>query len=961
MNAAKQPRKGPFIARWSAIIGLIAVAAIVLNIFALGTFKTVLDGYFRPSLDRSDAVTQASKDLTEEIQSEGIVLLKNNGVLPLAEANQRVNVFGWSATSPVFGGTGSGAVDASTAVSFLGGLEASGIEYNTEITDFYTQYRTDRPVIAIRAQDWTVPEPSMDEYDAAGIFESAEAFSDTAVVMLSRSGGEGADIAMSLSGQAGDIEMQTLPDGREVSVGVAGSEYADDVDAAKHYLELSNREQAMLERVSSEFENVVVVLNTGNTFELGWIDELDVDAVTWIGGPGETGFNAVAGVLTGDVNPSGRTVDTWLYDLLGHPAVGNFGAFNYLDSENVDTGDVSISFSGDPATSPGFQFLNYAEGIYVGYKYFESVYEGDETAYDATVQFPFGYGLSYSSFEQEMGDLVADDDSVTIDVTVTNTGSTAGKDVVQLYSNPPYTEGGIEKASVNLVAFDKTAMLEPGASETLTLSVDLEDLAAFDVDGVGAYVLESGTYELSLRENAHAVIDAAEFDLDEDVVYAGDNARSTDLVTAEALFSDSLGEVTVLSRAGDFANAQEALEPAVSREMTAVEEAAVNITLPSGGDSAPTTGASGSLTLADMAGLDYDDPQWDALLDQVTEAEMSELISLGGYQTKPVRSIDKPATIDIDGPQGLSSFLGASVSAGAYPTAMVLASTWNADLAHQRGQMVGYEALELGVSGWYAPGMNMHRSPFGGRNFEYYSEDALISAAMAAGETSGAQEQGLYVYIKHFVANDQEKYRNSRLVTWVDEQTLREIYMKPFEAAVKDGGATAVMSAYNYIGGVWAGGDSRLLNSVLRDEWGFQGMVITDYFGDYGYMNADWAIANGGDMMLSTLGMFGASATNTDDASQVNFMRTATHNILFTVANSNAMFTDAERLEMLAPIGGEINELGAFTMFANGLDLEPWNLILYIGNVVLGLLLVTLAVFKVRKYHALFPRQEGAA
>lgn len=954
MSKGKTISPRGFVIKWTAVIGIVVVAVVTLNTVIFSSFRTVFDNFFQPHVERSEALTEASTELTERIEAEGMILLENDGGLPLA--NTKVNVFGWSSTNPVYGGGGSGAVDPEHAVDFLTGLENAGIEYNTDITDFYTEYRGTRPEMAIRSQDWTVPEPTMDEYDAADVFESAADFSDTAVVMLSRAGGEGSDLPRSLA--AGDgIESKELPDGRVLPVGTEFSTNEDDLDVDKHYLELSNRETAMLERVTSEFENVIVLLNTANPFELEWTDELGVDAVTWIGSPGESGFNAVGKMLTGEVNPSGRTVDTWTNDLLAHPTEGNFGSFHYAGSDEL-TGPENSS-SGE-VLAAGYQYVDYAEGIYVGYRYYETYYLGDEAAYADAVRYPFGYGLSYTSFEQTLDALTVEDGTATATVTVTNTGDTAGKDVAQLYVSAPYTEGGIEKSAVQLAAFDKTSMLEPGASEALTLTVALEDLASFDVAGTGAYVLEAGDYEFRLQSDSHELIAAESYAQPETVVYDEGNPRSTDQVAATTQFADARGEMTVLSRAGGFANHDEALAQAQEREMTAAEVASVEVASTEDPDATmPTTGADNGLTLADLAGVDYDDAKWDDLLDQITVDEMRSLITYGGYRTLDVASISKEDTIDIDGPAGLSSFMGASVRAGAYPASIVLASTWNSDLAVEKGEMIGYEALELGVNGWYAPGTNMHRSPFSGRNFEYYSEDPVLSGVMASHETGGAESKGLTVYIKHFALNDQEINRKSRLLTWADEQTIREIYLKPFEDVFKKGDASAVMSSFNYIGGTWAGAMPELLQTVLRDEWGFQGMVLTDYFGDYDYMSANEAIANGGDIMLSTLGSYGATPEG-DSASVVSQMRTATKNILFTVANSNAMFTDAERTEMLEPMGGHISEFSGFPRFAKDMGLEPWVLATYLINGVIALLLLVLVVFKVRKYRRLFPSRPAA-
>lgn len=946
----RPPRPRLYTITWSVVLAVVVITTVAVNAVLFGQLRTVMDNYFRPTVSRSEAVTRASSDLTERIEAEGIVLLKNqDGALPLETGDRKVNVFGWSATNPVYGGTGSGAVDASSATNFLQGLTDAGIEYNTRITDFYTEFRDKRPNIQIRAQDWTVPEPSMAEYDAAGIFESAKDYSDTALVFIARSGGEGADLSRSLGGAKDSIEKQSLPDGRTVDVGAVGSEYEDDIDPSKHYLELSNRERAMVERVSQEFHRVIVVLNTGNIFEMGWIDELGIDAAAWIGGPGETGFKAVDNMLTGAVNPSGRTVDTWVRDLLATPTVHNFGANHYTGSESVDPGDAPISYTEDPATREGYQFLNYAEGIYLGYRFYETYYSGDQAGYDQVVQFPFGYGLSYTEFTQQMGDVRVNGADLAVDVVVTNTGPAAGKEVVQLYSDPPYSDGGIEKASTNLIVFDKTDVLEPGASQTLTLAFPVERLASFDDKSASAYVLDSGDYRLSIRSDAHTTIDERVWNQVDPIVYEGADKRSDDLIPATTRFEGSEGETVTLSRAGGFANYADSIKQAEDREMTDAEKAAVGVSLPEDPSAAmPTTGAKNNMRLTDMVGRDYDDPQWELLLDQLSVDDMVELTTLAGYQTKRIDSVGKPATIDIDGPQGLSSFMGASVKAGAYPTGVVTASTWNVDLALERGEMVGTEALELGVHGWYAPGMNMHRSPFGGRNFEYYSEDPALSAAMAAAETKGTTSKGLYVYIKHFALNEQETYRNSRLTTWVSEQALREIYLRPFESSVKEGGASAVMSSYNYIGGVWAGGHPALLNTVLREEWGFKGMVLSDYFGDYGYMNGTQAVANGGDAMLSTLGMFGATPRSQTPTEVLN-LRRASKNVLYTVANSSAMYTDEQRAQMLAPSGGHVSELSGFNRLAYNLGLQSWQLLTYIIDALVVIVVGGLAVRMLRK------------
>lgn len=926
----KQISKKGFKIKWSVIIGLLMVVVIAVNAVLFVPLQTVLTNYFTPKIERTLATKDAASKLTEEIAAEGVVLLKNeNKTLPLTEDKKKVNVFGWSSTNPVYGGTGSGSTDTSTAVDFLKGLNNAGIETNTEITDFYKAYAKARPAISMGGQDWTIPEPTMKEYTDKGIFENAKEFSDTAIVMIARSGGEGADLPRSIT------DEDTLkPGGMFGDEGVRYTSNADDVNPDKHYLELSNREEAMLEKVTSEFKNVIIVLNMSNAMELSWVDEYqNVNAVVWVGGPGESGFNSVGKVLSGEVNPSGRTVDTYVKDLTKTNTYNNFGNFEYTDSD-------------------GYHFLNYTEGIYLGYRFYETYYMNNEAGYEKAIQYPFGYGLSYTSFKQKMGEVTkGDNNTLTVDVTVTNTGDVAGKEVVQLYNTAPYTEGGIEKANVVLAAFDKTQLLNPGESETITLTLNEEDLASYDYQKEKAYVLEKGSYELKLMQNSHEVIDSSTYDVAKTIVYAGESGRKADAVTAENQFAFAEGDLTYLSRANNFENYEQATKAAENRVMTDAEkEAAVYTAVEDETAEVPAMGQKNGLKLVDMAGKAYEDPDWDKLLDQLSDADMNSLISYGGYQTKAVKSIGKDRVVDIDGPAGLSTFMGASLKGCAYPTEVVIASTYNVDLAEKRGTMVGNEALELGVSGWYGPAMNIHRSEFSGRNFEYYSEDGLLAGKMGAKETSGAASRGLYAYIKHFALNDQETNRCDKLATWSNEQAIREIYLKPFELSVKEGGATAVMSSFNFIGLQWAGGCSELLQNVLRDEWGFKGVVITDYFGGYGYMDADQAIAEGNDLMLSTLGSDGATLDASTSPTGKTHMRTASHNILYTIANSNAVYTNEKKNELLASVGGEVKESGIITKMAGSMDLQPWMLVAIAIDIVIAALVIVLVIFKVKKY-----------
>ena len=490
-----------------------------------------------------------------------------------------------------------------------------------------------------------------------------------------------------------------------------------------------------------------------------------------------------------------------------------------------------------------------------------------------------------------MGDVFHKDGKVTFDVTVTNTGDTAGKDVVEVYYNPPYTEGGIEKASTNLVGFEKTKELKPGVSETVTVEFDDDDMASYDYQNAKAYVLEKGDYDISINSDSHTVIDSKKITVEDTITYDSDsNTHDDDQTVATNQFDDAAGDVTYLSRAGHFANYKEATAAPTNFEMSdSAKETFYNNTnydpsqFNDDSDEMPTTGAKNGLRLADMYGKDYDDADWDKLLDELTFDDMDNLIANGGYGTPAVSSVGKIQLTDADGPASLNNNFTGVGSIG-FPASTAFACTWNKDLAKQFGEMIGDMAHDMHVAGWYAPAMNIHRNAFSGRTFEYFSEDALLSGAMASNEIAGAKEKGVYSFMKHFALNDQETKRTEMLCTWTNEQAMREIYLKPFEMSVKEGGAQAVMSAFNYIGNTYAGGNNALLNTVLRDEWGFKGFVLTDYFGGYGYQNGDQEIRNGNDSMLAT-----TKITNhiTDkSATSVKAMRTAAHNILYTAANS---------------------------------------------------------------------------
>ena len=886
----KKPLKG--LVRKSAWIACLLVVALIVNAILVGPMYSMVSMVFSNGGDISENSITNAQALCEQIADEGFVLLKNDGLLPLS-GDVKLNTFGWSATNPVYGGTGSGSLSGLyETVSLLKGLENAGISYNQDLVKFYTDFRASRPGIGMMGQDWTVPECTIADYESAGIFDNAKAFSDTAMIVLARSGGEGADLPTSLDPA---VEDTFNDDGQGTMFSQRGlrySEYPEDLDASKHYLEPTTRELAMIERVTKEFKDVIVVINASNAMELGWVNDYpSIKAVILAPGPGQTGFNALGSIITGKVNPSGRTIDTFVADLTATPCFNNIGEFKY-----TNLGDVSPMSYGFPVTP---NFVNYVEGIYVGYRWYETAAAEGVIDYDKEVVYPFGYGLSYTTFEQKMGELTEKDGTISFDVTVTNTGDVAGKDVVEVYYNPPYTNGGIEKSVANLVAFAKTSELKPGASETVKISFKTEDMASFDYLKAKAYVLDKGDYEISINRDSHNKIDSKIFTLDSKVTFGADNKRDSDQTAAVALFDYAAGDLTYLSRADGFANYEEATAAPTNFEMSDSAKAGFyNHTnydptqFNNPDDVMPTTGAQNGLKLTDLRGKAYDDAQWDKLLDQLSIDDMVNLIGVGGYQSVAVASVGKTQQVDCDGPASINNNFTGKASIG-FPAGVVIAATWNTELAKEFGRSIGQMADEMDVSGWYAPAMNIHRSAFAGRNFEYYSEDGFISGKMAANAILGAAESGVYAFMKHFAMNDQETHRTDMLCTWSNEQAMREIYFKPFEISVKEGHCGAVMSAFNYIGNKYAAATTELQNAVLRGEWGFRGMVLTDYFGGYGYQDADILIRNGNDFCLTPQATDFSKVSDTTSATSVLAMRQACKNILYTTANSRAYASDS--------------------------------------------------------------------
>lgn len=853
-----------------ALVGIVVAVSMMLT----GPLSTLLNNATITKYTLSDATVSKANELAKDVQSEAVTLLKNDDSnLPLS--GKKVNVFGWGSTNPVYGGTGSGSMSKQyKTVSLLDGMKQAGLKTNTELSKLYTDYRKDRPEVGMFAQDWTLPEVPAKQYSDK-LVSDAKDFSDEAVVVLTRVGGEGADLPTDM--KAKGITYKN------------NSKDYDDFQKGESFLQLSKTERDMIDLVTSNFKKVTLVYNGANTFQFDFLNDYpQIQSVVWCPPAGQTGFSALGEVLAGETNPSGKTSDTFLKDLTKSVSYNNFGKFEYTNM--ADKAAKYKGFTGDDVTAIP-SFVNYSEGIYVGYKFYETASDEGLINYDDTVAFPFGYGLSYTSFDQKLDSVKYKGGKVTVTATVTNTGDKAGKDVVEVYYNPPYTDGGIEKASKNLAGFEKTKELQPGESQKVTVKFDDDDMASYDYKGAKAYMLEKGDYDISIQSDSHHVIDHKAITVKDTVTYDSDsNTHNGDKTVATNQFDDVAGDVTYLSRADHFANYKEATAAPTNFKMSdKAKETFYNNSnydpkkFDKDSDKMPTTGAKNGLKLSDMYGKDYDDADWDKLLDQLTFDDMDNLIANGGYGTQAVKSVGKIQLTDADGPASLNNNFTGVGSIG-FPASTAFACTWNKDLAKQFGEMIGDMAHDMHVAGWYAPAMNIHRNAFSGRTFEYFSEDSLLSGVMASSEISGAKSKGVYSFMKHFALNDQETKRTEMLCTWTNEQAMREIYLKPFEMSVKEGGAQAVMSSFNYIGNTYAGADSALLQTVLRGEWGFKGFVLTDYFGGYGYQNADQEVRAGNDSMLAT-----TKITNhiTDkSATSVKAMRQATHNILYTAANS---------------------------------------------------------------------------
>ena len=965
----------------SSSLAVLFIFTILLNVLSLTKFDNIFTKFFgsKPSGVRGETLGadveyyksdfDSPSDLyayeekkVAEIAEEGITLLKNDGILPLKKGTV-LSVFSHSSVDLVSGGSGSGSGSFELTSDLKTGLEGAGLKVNETLWSFYktgagSSYKRGTGVINYGADlDWSINECPLNVITSdSGVMGSLDG--TVAMFVISRTGGEGGDEARDMAAFGGK--------------------------SGQHYLEPDETELEIISYLNDNFDDVIILVNCNNAIELGWVaDYENISAVVNFPGAGRTGTYGLGYMLTGldadgnEISASGRLVDTWVYDNLSSPAMQNMGDFKF--------------------TGTNYYYVNYSEGIYVGYRYYETRYEDvvlgrenvGEYSYGETVIYPFGYGLSYTEFDWSDFTMSEADakGNIEVSVTVKNVGNRAGKDVVQIYGQAPY-KGNVEKSSVVLIGFAKTANLLPGQTEIVTVTVSLKDLTSYDTNargGKGGYILDEGNYYITAAGNAHEALNAiidmraatepelivhkdrmvasveddSSYDINEETVGIHVQAKYDDttysvagegLNTIENQFTDStLSDAVYLSRnnwsvmennglrygtASDAASKAEVGGKQFQTEATAAMKEALKSYWslnPEEGNSALEIvyGKGGDIDLIDLRGLAYDDPMWDKLLDQIDPAELSKLIDECGYCSPAVSTVNKPKVNDLDGPAGLNDIIahgsmpiGDGLQAMTWPTQYMLACTWNTSLAEDMGRGIAEDGLYSDTSGWYGPGMNIHRTPFAGRNFEYYSEDPFISGVLGKAEVNGAAQKGMYAFIKHFAVNDQETHRDERgLATFLDEQTIREIYLRPFEITILDNNvkieyneavkdedgkitgyerktttvpaATAVMTSFNRIGATWAGGHYNLITGVLRGEWGFNGFVLTDYEvggGKGAYMDTNQSLAAGGDGKLKTVGMdalFGYDITKNE--AYYEYARDAAHHILYTVVNSAGM------------------------------------------------------------------------
>lgn len=889
------------------LVAILLILATTVDV-ASARFSTVITRWWSGTFSKVNTETLGytaneaktnGKKITKETEGEGAVLLKNSGLLPLK--SQNISLIGYGSYDPMYIGCGSVGQDPKGTTAFTDfykAFENDGFTCNQDMLKYYKGAKSARNnkaggMFNMNGADFNIYDQPLSSYQ--NVMDAASKSADTAVVVISRTGGEGADEP---------LDMKKYKNG----------------DAGKSYLELQQTEINMLKYCEDKYKHVIVVINSSNAMQLGFLNDKKIDAAIWIGGPGATGMQAVADIINGKTNPSGKLADTYAYDLKSAPSYYTCTAGTYKNYKAFDMSSKGY----DTKVDGGVNY--YTEGIYEGYRYYETAAAEGFIDYNSTVQYPFGYGLSYTSFDWKVDDYHIGDvhGQITVDVDVKNTGTVAGKDVVELYYTAPYYKGGIEKSEKELGAFAKTKELKAGETQKLTLTMNVDDLASYDYSGKGCYVADKGTYKFNLQTDSHNVkkgCKTIKYNLDSKRVYndKGVGKRSTDQVVAENHFDKvSAGDGNINSSIpyvtrSDFAHTvpQVTMKKHITEMSLNMGDSAVKNILKSEGGSdvnyanddkyktssmiKVATDQKNGLTVKDLAhNTNWNDKAWDKLVNQMSVKEMVQLVSDCAYGTPKIKSIGKKLATDVDGPAGVSS-QNLNYYGNEYTAEVVMASTWNTDLVNRIGKSVARECKAAGISGWYAPACDTHRTPFGGRCGEYFSEDPVLSGNMVAAETKGAQNQGIYVYVKHFALNDQDSKRGG-MYTWANEQAIREIYLKPFEYAVKDGKATALMEGYNRIGTMECSTSYALNTSVLRNEWGFKGYCITDgynpMFGSQKYNSPDLQLRAGAGALLYTGGYQPkgcVTAKTTKSDAGIQMLHDTCKRMIYAYCNSSAM------------------------------------------------------------------------
>lgn len=941
-NNSKSGKRGFIV--WISVSSFLIALLLIVTIFTRTVFYDILcsviggerakyaagvEPIYTTEYRTKEEVLEAANKLNEQVCEEGFVLLKNDqNALPVKtsvsdssiKTNPKVSIFGKNSVNLAYSGSGSGGGDSTTAKDIYASLEAAGYETNPVLKDFYMSNQSgpereanSSDLDSGKAVSISTAETPQSLYTTT-VKDSYSQYNDMALIVFTRIGGEGFDLPL-------------------VMTGAEGARNEDD-----HYLQLDQNETDLIKAVcDAGFKKVVVVINSAAVLELGFLEDEThyaynekIDAAIWMGFPGNSGTMALGRILNGSVNPSGKTTDTYVSSHKDSPTWANFGNNRVVGSGKTAHGDEYVDESGNRTN---YYFADYEEGVYVGYKYYETraVTDGEEW-YDDAVVYPFGYGLSYTTFSWEIddssisGQTIVKNGKYDITVTVTNTGDVAGKEVVQMYGHAPYTDGEVEKPEVVLLDFAKTELIPAGESREVTLTFDPYYLASYDYkdmnnNGNKTFELDAGEdYCLYVSSDSHDRSNAVQFSVDSDIIY------NLDPVTEEPVenrytdcdneyFNSDYGLETVLSRSdweGTWPQTDTEKVASAGLLQALADKETNNPYAEEYEDmDAPWFGWPYiEITLRDMlsdedgnfvGSVSYDDMRWDLLLDQCNVDDLINMYNIAAFKTQAIENIGKPLTNDTDGPAGFVNFMDESGTYWGtcnYCCEVVMAATWNEQLIEELGQMVGNEGIigsagrgnGMPYSGWYAPAANIHRSAFGGRNFEYFSEDGVLSGKMAAAEIKGCQSKGVYCYMKHFALNEQETHRSlTGSSSWVTEQAMREIYLRPFEIAVKEGGTRAMMSSFNRIGSRWTGGDYRLITEILRNEWGFRGTVICD-FNTTSYMDSRQMAYAGGDLNLVAYNP--QQWCDPSSTADLIVLRNCAKNVLYTVVNSNAMNGD---------------------------------------------------------------------